>query len=240
MNDRHEFIYTRDLAMSALNKIGATQKEVNDFSDSWKTLPLQDNYIWSFSFNPESETLWNVYNGVNKGVSMAYSGASIMHALNNHLNPGIKSTDQIDFGNAFIAGLKVDYSEEFQKSTIKSIIIEWLYAYRAIEHNSKEAEEILMISAQALFFYALIFKNKYLSTEQEVRFLVIKKNLDNKIHADGKRDNKPYILCPIEPSNMLKSVTIQTNSTHSKNEVQNILDTSGFHCVKIYNSLMPY
>jgi hypothetical protein len=242
MNDKNEFNHTKDICVSVLKKISATEKEIYVFISKWQNLPFQDAYIWSFSLNPDNQSLWGFYNGgtEDKGIAMGYDGQDIMKALNNHFNPSLTTTDQISFGNSYIFCLRVVYDQKFKEHVITILVNEWLIDYRTAVMGVDDAKKMLLNIIKVIFFCGLIFKNKRLYGEEEIRYVILKKNSDNMIHPEGIREDKPYVICPLHKINMLKKVILQKNSPHTFSEVESILTKYNFKNVSISESELPY
>lgn len=242
MNDPMEFIHTEKLCLDALSNTDATIDELIEFNNAWNILPFQDAYIWSFSLNHKNLALFSNYSGQNsdKGIAMGYDGQITMESLNDHFNKGITSTDQIDFGNAYIFCLKVSYDMELQNHITSLISKEWLIDHRAAKMKVEAAKKIELLMTQLMFFCGLIFKNPDLHYEEEIRYVVLNKNDDTLIHPEGIRNDKPYVTCPICTSGMLTNAIIQANSPHSIDEVNTILNNSNLNDVDISLSELPY
>lgn len=240
MNDPEEFEYTFSLAKNELKRLGATDSELGVFGQLHNSSPFNDMYIWSFTRNGESQTLFGNYNGADRdGVALQFNSQDVQEQLAAHFAHDKKSLDEFTEGNAYVFPLRVVYAKKEQLEFIQPVITEWLKALRCLNLDRYDMSEILLDCLKALTLFAMCFKNPYLRQEEEVRFLVLNINSDSKNHPEVEIGETPFVQCEIN-SSFLKSVIMQTNGTTTVDELKDMLVKKGFSKTEVRKSVLPY
>lgn len=240
LNDPSEYQYAFHLAIEELEKMGATQHEINFFREHVADVPFSDLYIWSFTRNGESQTLFGNYNGgSHDGVALKFDSQVMQEQLANHFSHGKKSLEEYTVGNAFVFPLVVVYERSEQLAYLCPVMKEWIMAYRSRSFDEYDMVEIMKNCLQALSLFAMCFKNPLLRQEEEVRFLVLNINGDNKNHPEITINNVPFMKCEFTPM-MLQAVTLQTNAATNLNELKEVVGEAGFHSTEVKQSVLPY
>ncbi|WP_270312156.1 DUF2971 domain-containing protein [Ligilactobacillus agilis] len=237
MNDPDEFRWASRLGKNHLEELGAGKEEIAEFDRMIESQPFKDSYIWSFTKNNDSLTLFNVY-GKGMGVSIEFDLSEVMHELAMQNSNGKKSLENFGYGDAYTFPLRVEYNEQIQKAYVNPVVEEWLSAYRAYKKDPFDMKEILLHCSKNMFLFNMIFKNPSLNHEEELRFIVLKIGDQNRI-PDTVISGVPYTKFNIN-HDLLKKVKLQTNNSYSTDGVRALLDQNGYHRVIIQNSKLPY
>lgn len=236
MNDPDEFKWASQRAITYLRSKNATTDQVASFKKMIDMTPFRDNYIWSFSKNEDSETLFHIY-GVLDGIALEFGEKDVMTYLAKHNANGKTDFDQFDLGNAYTFPLTVLYDAEKQIEYIKPLVDEWLDVYRGIGSDTSHLETINRICVQNLFLFDMCFKNPKLSHEEEFRFVSVRKN-DGTIQPELKVGNVQYINFRFNPS-LIKSITLRPNCSVSKDQFREMFKEYKLNAV-VKNSTLPY
>lgn len=239
MNDPKEFSYTVDLGLDILRKLGATNDERNIFTQSIGISPFGDTYIWSFSCNRNSQTLFGNYSGSKDGVALRFSVHDIQVALATHFSHGKTDPNKLTYGDAYVAPLKVVYDKNIQLEYMEPVIKEWLLAVRNLAQDPDDMNVIVIQCLSAIGLFGLCFKNPLLRQEEEIRFVIINKNKDNQRHPELQSNGVPFVQCEISDI-LIKEAVLQTGNKVSTNVLKNIVTNLGFSGIKISKSDLPY
>lgn len=220
MNDPDEFRWASKLAIKYLENCKATSEEISSFKQMIENQPFYDAYIWSFSKNDDSETLFHVYGG-NEGIALELGEKDVMNMLATHNSHGKKSLDQFDLGDAYTFPLNVMYDAQKQENYIEPLAQEWLDAYRGLKNDPDDMKEILTLCSKNIALFNMAFKNPKLSHEEEFRFVSLRKN-DGTVSPELEINGVPYINCEFI-SEYIQSVTISPTCDKSEKEVRAII-----------------
>ncbi|KRL28331.1 hypothetical protein FD27_GL000156 [Limosilactobacillus frumenti DSM 13145] len=236
MNDPDEFQWASKLAITYLKNYGATSEELGNFKLMIKNQPFHDAYIWSFSKNNDSETLFHVYGG-NEGVALKFGEKDVMNMLVSHNSHGKKSLDQFGLGDAYTFPLNVLYDEQKQKNYIKPLVQEWLDACRGLKKDPDDMKEILTLCSKNIALFNMAFKNPKLCHEEEFRFISLRRN-DGTISPELRVNGVPYINCKFVPE-YVQSVILSPICNKSEEEVRTIIKKHR-SCADVKKSTLPY
>lgn len=236
MNDPDEFQWASKLAIAYLKKYGATTEEIKKFKQMIENQPFHDAYIWSFSKNNDSETLFHVYGG-NEGIALELGEKDVMDMLSSHNSHGKNSLDQFALGDAYTFPLNVLYDAQKQKSYIEPLVQEWLDAYRGLRKDPDDTTEILILCSKNIALFNMVFKNPRLFHEEEFRFVSLRKN-DGTVSPELKINGVPYINCEFVPK-YIQSVTLSPVCNVSLKEVRAVIKRYKLSA-DVRNSKLPY
>ncbi|WP_235190474.1 MFS transporter [Leuconostoc mesenteroides] len=129
---------------------------------------------------------------------------------------------------------------------VVTLILAWLFiSNKQVHHASGRVDflgmlEIMQCSAQAMFLFALCFKNPDLYQEEEIRFVVVKINgKENDIEPEIIFNGKPVVSIEITPS-LIKSVILSHEVFEQETNIRNILNQSNFTNTTIEKTRLPY
>lgn len=220
MNDPDEFRWASKLAIEYLENYKATSKEINNFKQMVENQPFHEAYIWSFSKNDDSETLFHVYGG-NEGIALELGEKDVMNMLATHNSHGKRSLDQFGLGDAYTFPLNVLYNAQKQRSYIEPLVQEWLDAYRGLKNDPDDMKEILTLCSKNIALFNMAFKNPKLFHEEEFRFVSLRRN-DGTIFPELKINGVSFINCEFD-SKYIQSVTLSPRCDASEEEVRTII-----------------
>lgn len=220
MNDPDEFRWASKLAIKYLENYKATSEEIISFKRMVDNQPFHDAYIWSFSKNDDSETLFHVYGG-NEGVTLELGEKNVMNMLATHNSHGKRSLDQFGLGDAYTFPLNVLYNEQKQRNYIEPLVQEWLDTYRGLKDDPGDMKEILTLCSKNISLFNMAFKNPKLFHEEEFRFVSLRRN-DGTIPPELKVNGVPFINCEFAPE-FIQSVTLSPTCDISEGEVRDVI-----------------
>lgn len=240
MNDPDEFKWANKIGKEYLRKTGANESEVAAFQEMIDLQPFKDSYIWSFTKNDDSLTLYNVYGlneqNIKEGVALEFDLNTVMHTLASQNANGKNSLDEFEDGDAYTFPIQVQYDENLQKEYVNPIVEEWLYAYRSCMDDPNDMHEIMVLCAKAMYLFNIAFKNPDLCHEEELRFVTVKIGDNvNKLNASYS----PRIRCKITKEFIL-SAKLQTGNYYSVADLKEILAKYGYNNVQVEQSRLPY
>lgn len=236
MNDPNEFRWASSLAISYLEKQKATYEEIDNFQKMVDNQPFHDSYIWSFSKNEDSETLFYVY-GRQEGLALELGEKDVMDMLVSHNSHGKDSFDKFGLGDAYTFPLKVLYNAQEQEEYVAPLVQEWLDAYRGLKNDPDDIREILTCCSKNIALFNMAFKNSKLFHEEEFRFVSSKKN-DGSISPELKIGNVNYINCEFIPE-CIRSVTISPTCSVEEQDITEMVRKYVPHAY-IKKSDLPY
>lgn len=236
MNDPDEFQWASKLAIAYLKKYGATTEEIKKFKQMIENQPFHDAYIWSFSKNNDSETLFHVYGG-NEGIALELGEKDVMDMLSSHNSHGKSSLDQFALGDAYTFPLNVLYDAQKQKSYIEPLVQEWLDAYRGLKKDPDDMKAILILCSKNIALFNMAFKNPKLLHEEELRFVSLRKN-DGTVSPELKVNGVSYINCEFVPK-YIQSVTLSPVCNVGLKEVKAVIKRYKLSA-DVRNSKLPY
>lgn len=235
MNDPLEIKYTYDISQKILDEMGASQDEKMAFNQDTKST-IFDSYIWSFSANKNNQAL-NNYGEIAIGIDV--------QKLQNHLanrNTNLYFENMHE-GNGYTFPLYVEYNEEIQNEYLRSVLKEWLLAYRGLKNTplEKVASDIAFECIQALFLFSLCFKRHLLYQEEEIRFVVERISISKEQKPDTHFNNRPVIITDFTPD-MVSSIVVSHKNGADKRikEIKQYLIEHGFEQTKVLLTDMPY
>lgn len=233
MNDDKEIKYVYELMKNELKLLGAPNYIILKLEELNTILP-DDVYVWSFSENDYSQALSNYGD-----IALGFDSQEVMEQLASYYSKGKKTLDEYTFGNAYVFPLKVEYDYEVQSKYIKTLAHAWLVAHENLKYDSDDMEEIIGCVVQALHFFSLFFKRKYLRQEEEIRYIIFNINEDNILNPEIYMNNKPFTSCKLT-NEILKEVVINPNSEKNLDEVENVLNKQVFTNALVSLSKLPY
>lgn len=198
--------------------------------------PFYAAYIWSFSKNDDSETLFHVYGG-NEGIALELGEKDVMNMLATHNSHGKKSLDQFGLGDAYTFPLNVLYDAQKQENYIEPLAQEWLDAYRGLKNDPDDMKEILTLCSKNIALFNMTFKNPKLSHEEEFRFVSLRRN-DGTIPSELKINGVSFINCEFAPE-FIQSVTLSPVCNVSLKEVKAVIKRYKLNA-DVRNSKLPY
>lgn len=237
MNDPEEFSYTISLAKDVLKNLEATNDDIVAFDNSFKMDPINDSYIWSFTKNSSSQTLFGNYSGDKSGVALGLNSKEILDALSSHFLHGKSDLASLTDDDAYPLPLKVIYDEEVQRDYLEPVVEEWLLAHKNLRSIPSDQREICAACLTAISYFALFFKNPLLRQEEEIRFVIVYKG--NKNYSERVVNNIPYVECEVNPS-LIREAILQTGNPMGVEELENLFKECGFNNVRIRRSKLPY
>jgi len=239
MNDPKEFQYTIDLGITILDSLNATGDEKRLFTEALEQSPFSDSYIWSFSKNKNSQTLFGNYSGDKNGVALGFNISEIQAVLATRFAHGKTDPNHFSEGDAYVFPLKVTYDKEIQFEYLKPVVEEWLYAKRSLKQDWNDMKSIIESCFTAITLFALDFKNPLLWQEEEIRFLVVNIRADNARHPEANVGGVPFVKCKIDDT-LIKKAIVQTGNSVSLESLAKMLNDNGFTNVDIKKSDLPY
>lgn len=239
MNDPTEFQYTIDFGVTILDSLDATSDEKRLFAETLGQGPFSDSYIWSFSKNKNSQTLFGNYSGNKNGVALGFKMSEIQAVLATRFAHGKTDPNHFSEGDAYVFPLKVIYSKEIQFEYLKPVVEEWLFAKRSLEQDWNDMKSIIENCFSAITLFALDFKNPLLWQEEEIRFVVANIHADNARHPETYVGETPFVKCNIEDP-LIKEAIVQTGNSVSLESLTKMFSDSGFTNIDIKKSDLPY
>lgn len=239
MNDHKELFYTIELVKTILTELKATPDEINVFDKIFKTTPIGDTYIWSFTENKASQTLFGNYSVNSNGIALGLNSSQIEKELFTHFSHGKDSSEFFTNGDAYSFALKVVYDEKIQRESLEPIVKEWMLAYRGLKAMPKDREVILTNCLTTISFFALCFKNPLLRQEEEIRFVITYNGEVNKNYSEKTIDGVPYVTCEVSDF-LIREAIIQTGSSITVSRFKNELREYGFGSIRVSESELPY
>ncbi len=233
MNDPQENIYVLEFAKKILKgEEFASPEEIEYFYNDFRRL-IFDIYIWSFTLNDHSQALANYGE-----YALEFDNEELQESLVKFFNPNVTGFDDYHNGNCFVFPLKVEYGQKVQKEYIKSVVHTWLAAYRNLKIDPYDMGYIIENCYHALSLFCMCFKNPLLRQEEEIRFIVIRKNDDNKLYPDTYINNRPILQFKFEQS--LLHQIIYNKRVKNLKEVENLLMTNGYEKTLVNPTKLPY
>lgn len=239
MNDSKEFKYTVKLAETILKSFEATTNEISIFNKIIQSNPFGDAYIWSFTTNRASQTLFGNYSGKKDGVALRFNISDVHKALATYFSHGKSNPSDFTNGDAFVLPLQVIYDKEVQLSYLEPVLAEWLLAYRYLGTNYAALKEITVACFSAITLFGFSFKNPLLRQEEEIRFMVANKRTDDEIHSEITVEGIPYVKCNID-TRFIKEAILQPGNLTSIAELKELLKQYGFGNTIVSKSELPY
>ncbi|ARN89372.1 DUF2971 domain-containing protein [Levilactobacillus brevis] len=239
MNDPEEFIYTVKLATSILNELNASVDEIAAFENVLNNNPFGDSYIWSFTKNRASQTLFGNYSGDKNGVALQFDLAKIQEVLAPHFSHGKTNPNKLTSGDAYVFPLRVIYDKKIQLEYLRPVVEEWLLAYRNLNLDADDMGEIIRWCLPAITLFGLCFKNPLLRQEEEIRFVVANKREDNEMHPEVTMNETPFVKCDVEKG-LIQEAILQTGNLVTVSELEALFGKHGFGDVKVSKSELPY
>lgn len=236
MNDPDEFKYTIRLGVNILMELGASSKEINEFKRTLLKSPFNNSYIWSFTQNRYSQTLFGNYGGNKKGVALKFKVDDILLIIENQFSLHNSNLNDYLSGGPYAFPLMVIYDEKKQYEYLKPVVREWLLAYRNIKIDPYDMNSIIMSCLPAINIFAICFKNPLLRQEEEIRFVIA--NIDEKklgLLIDEISFVKFEINC-----DSIKEIIIQTGNDVNLEVLKKNMIEEGFNKVKVSYSKLPY
>ncbi|TPR25097.1 hypothetical protein DY102_01335 [Apilactobacillus timberlakei] len=233
MNDPMERKYTYKMATNILKNMGATQLELNVFYEDYKSY-LPDAYVLSFSANSSSQALSNYGN-----VAIKFDNKSLQSCLAlQYTKPKFKN--MVD-GDGYVFPLKVEYDNEIQKTYITPIIEQWLYTFRGLKDTYNSfALEIRQECLTTLLLDSLCLKNSLLYQEEEIRYVILKRNsLNNSINPDKNINGRPFCVADFS-KDMFKEIILSHKVEKHLKEIKDILKSNGFNNTAVKITNLPY
>lgn len=235
MNDPLEIKYTYDISQKVLDEMGASNYEKTAFDQDTQST-IFDSYIWSFSANKNNQAL-NNYGEIAIGIDV--------QKLQNHLanrNTNLYFENMHE-GNGYTFPLYVEYDEEIQNEYLRSVVKEWLLAYRGLKNTPLKqiASDIAFECIQALFLFSLCFKRHLLYQEEEIRFVVERISMSKEQKPDTYFNDRPVIITDFTPD-MVSSIVFSHKNGADKRieEIKQYLIEHGFDHTKVLLTDMPY
>ncbi|KRL32812.1 DUF2971 domain-containing protein [Liquorilactobacillus uvarum] len=239
MNDPKEFQYTVDLSVAILDTLDATSDEKKLFIETFENGPFGDTYIWSFTKNKNSQTLFGNYSGNKDGVALGFKLSDVQVALATHFSHGKTDPNKLTKGDAFVFPLKVIYDKTIQLEYLKPVVKEWLFAQRNLARDQYDMSEIILACLPAITLFALTFKNPLLRQEEEVRFIITNIREDTKLHPEAYIGKIPYVKCEVSDF-LIKEAIIQTGNVISNEQLLSLFNDNGFTDIIVKKSDLPY
>lgn len=238
MNDPSEMKWALKMANSMLNQNEDIQL-IKSFNDMFRANPFNDLYIWSFSLNNHNQALFGNYSHGEDGIAIKFKAQEVQNTLATTYAHGKQDPNKFQFGDSFVGACKVEYDIDIQKKYISKIVDFWVTAYKNWSQDQYDMNEIMKRCMIALVFLSMIFKNPYLSQEEEIRFLVINKNSDAAVHADKIIDGIPYMKTKLN-NKLIKEIINKTGNNITTSEIRKIINEMGFSEIDVTSSNLPY
>jgi len=239
MNDPEEFKYTVQLGIKYLNELDATADEISSFEKDFRNSPFNDLYVWSFTKNRSSQTLFGNYSGNKDGVALKFDVDNLQRTLATHFSNGKDDLNNFSAGDAYVFPLRATYDKDAQKKYLYPIIQEWLFAQRCIKEDPDDMNRIILVCIKTIKIFAMCFKNPILRQEEEIRFVIVNINNDMEIHPDILVNDTPFVKVEID-NNLIKEAILQTGNAVTTEELKSFLLGNGFKNVKVSRSELPY
>lgn len=236
MNDPDEVRWASKLAINCLKNYKANSEEISRFKHMVENQTFHDAYIWSFSKNNDSETLFHVYGG-NEGIALELGEKDIMNMIATHNSHGKRSLDKFGLGDAYTFPLTVLYNERKQREYIEPLVQEWLDAYRGLKNDPADMKEILTLCSKNIALFNMAFKNPKLFHEEEIRFVSLRRN-DGTIPPELRINGVPFINCEFAPE-FIQSATLSPMCDTNEEEIRGVISKYKLS-VDIRKSTLPY
>lgn len=233
MNDPDEFQWASKLARKILIENNADSDEIKEFDKAIDKQPIQNSYVWSFTENNDSETLYAAY-GNKEGVALELNLPSVMKVLATHNTHGKESLEDLSDEDAYTFPLRVEYDAQVQIDYVKPVVLEWLNALRAYQEDKSDMEHIMIHCSKNIALFNMAFKNPLLNHEEELRFVVLSRSAGPELLVDGI----PFVQCDIS-SKFIKSVQLQNDCKYSSEYVTRFMHSDGYS-IPVVNSKLPY
>lgn len=239
MNDPKEFKYTVELGIGYLEELGANIQEIEYFKNTFENSPFNDLYIWSFTKNGNSQTLFGNYSGNKNGVALKFNVNDIQKILAYRFSNGKEDLNHFSTGDAYVFPLRATYDKDAQREYLFPIMKEWLFARRCVDKDPVDMQQIILICMKSIKLFAMCFKNPLLRQEEEIRFIIANINTDKLMHPDLRINNVPFVKVNID-KDLIKGAILQTGNSIPVEEVENIFIKNGFNDVDVSCSELPY
>lgn len=238
MNDPSEMKWALKMANIMLAQ-NADIQLIKSFNDMFRANPFNDLYIWSFSLNNHNQALFGNYSHGEDGIAIKFKAQEVQNTLATTYAHGKQDPNKFQFGDSFVGACKVEYDIDIQKKYISKIVDFWVTAYKNRSKDQYDMNEIMKRCMITLVFLSMIFKNPYLSQEEEIRFLVINKNSDASVHADKIIDGIPYMKTKLN-NKLIKEIINKTGNNITTSEITKIINEMGFSEIDVTSSDLPY
>ena len=238
MNDPSEMKWALKMANIMLAQNEDIQL-IKSFNDMFRANPFNDLYIWSFSLNNHNQALFGNYSHGEDGIAIKFKAQEVQNTLATTYAHGKQDPNKFQFGDSFVGACKVEYDIDIQKKYISKIVDFWVTAYKNRSKDQYDMNEIMKRCMITLVFLSMIFKNPYLSQEEEIRFLVINKNSDASVHADKIIDGIPYMKTKLN-NKLIKEIINKTGNNITTSEITKIINEMGFSEIEVTSSDLPY
>lgn len=233
MNDPEENIYVSKLAEDILKRNErATTQEIDDFHKDFRRVKL-DTYIWSFTANDHSQALSRYGD-----FALEFENQKLQEELVNHFDSNVQNFSEYKVGNCYVFPLKVEYNETVQREYVGAVIHTWLSAYRNLPIDPYDMNEIINDCYKALGLFCMCFKNPLLRQEEEIRFVLLRKGNDNKLHPDTYIQDRPVLLFKFEPS--LLNLIIYSKQVKDITKIKDFVVDKGYRNVSVMPTKLPY
>jgi hypothetical protein len=201
--------------------------------------PFNDLYVWSFTKNRTSQTLFGNYSGNKNGVALKFKVKDIQRTLACRFSNGKNDLSHFSVGDAYVFPLQATYDKGVQREYLFPIIKEWLFAQRCLDKDSFDMYQILLVCMKSIKLFAMCFKNPLLRQEEEIRFIVANINSDKLMHPDLSINNVPFVKVGIG-DDLIKEAILQTGNSVSITDLKNIFNENGIYNVEVSQSELPY
>lgn len=238
MNDPSEMKWALEMANIMLAQNEDIQL-IKSFNDMFRATPFNDLYIWSFSLNNHNQALFGNYSHGEDGIAINFKAQEVQNTLATTYAHGKQDPNKFQFGDSFVGACKVEYDIDIQKKYISKIVDFWVTAYKNRSQDQYDMNEIMKRCMITLVFLSMIFKNPYLSQEEEIRFLVINKNSDAAVRADKIIDGIPYMKTKLN-NKLIKEIINKTGNNITTSEITKIINEMGFSEIDVTPSDLPY
>lgn len=230
MNDPEENIYVSKLAEDILKKDErATTQEINDFHNDFRSVKL-DTYIWSFTANDHSQALSRYGD-----FALEFENQKLQEKLVDYFDPNARDISEL---KTYVFPLKVEYDKAVQSEYIKAVVHTWLSAYRNFSIDPDDMSEIINNSYYALNLFCMCFKTPLLRQEEEIRFVLLRKNNDNNLHPDAYIHDRPVLLFKFNCS--IINTIIYSKQVKNINKIKDSLSVKGYQNVSFIPTKLPY
>jgi len=232
MNDPNENIYVFKLAKEYLVNNNVANDEIDFFKNDYHREQF-DPYIWSFTYNDHSEALL-AYGDF----ALEFYNQELENNLVIQLNPGIDDFNQMCNGNSYVFPLKVEYNVKIQKEYIKSVMRTYLGAVRNLNIDPYDMYEVIKDCYAALNFFGLCFKNPILYQEEEIRFVVFRRNDNNTLCPNELVNGRPTVIFPFS-LDLIKKIIYSRNIV-KLNSVKKLLKSVDLDTTLLEKTKLPY
>lgn len=245
LNDSEEIIYIDKLLDEIINKDKEKLLEKYDRNFVERLInrrviireeSLPNEFIISFSLNPDSLMLWSYYSDM-QGYNIGFDIKQLLEFSNNYIND-----------NASVLVGKVVYDYNKQKNILYKEIDECYEKYRA-EKNDSKIFAIMMKLYLKIKRYAYFFKNPLLHSEEEGRMIFIPGHTFDYKKIEHRASNGiilPYVRYDINPTKKLPINTITVGPTNkfgiTQRGIKSLLLLSDYELnrINIKKSSIPY